>query len=104
MFPTCYDEACRCVLTSPPGLGFVTALAARSDVVVFAGARNPSVAKDLHALVGKYPGKVHVVKLTSCDKAENETAIAEIKAIAGRLDVVIPNAGICGLLLLRCSS
>jgi len=76
------------------GLGLVTALAGRENVVVFAGARNPSTAKDLHALAQKYLGKVHVVKLTSGDKAENEAAIAEIKAIAGRLDVVIANAGI----------
>ncbi|KDQ17644.1 hypothetical protein BOTBODRAFT_105443 [Botryobasidium botryosum FD-172 SS1] len=76
------------------GLGLVTALATRDNVVVFAGARNPSPAKDLHALVDKYPGKVHIVKLTSCDKADNEAAIAEIKTIAGRLDVVVANAGI----------
>jgi len=76
------------------GLGLVTGLATRNSVVIFAGARNPSAAKDLHALVEKYPGKVHIVKLTSCDKVENEAAVAEIKAIAGRLDVIIANAGI----------
>jgi len=76
------------------GLGLVTALASRDDVVVFAGARNPSAAKDLHVLAEKYPGKLHIVKLTSGDKTENEGVIAEIRAIAGRLDVVIANAGI----------
>jgi len=76
------------------GFGLVTALAARDNVVVFAGARNPSAAKDLHALAQKYPGRVHIVKLTSGDKAENEAAIAEVKTTAGRLDVVIANAGI----------
>jgi NADP-dependent 3-hydroxy acid dehydrogenase YdfG len=36
---------------------------------------------------------VHIVKLTSCDKEENEAAINEISSIAARLDVVIANAG-----------
>jgi len=76
------------------GLGLVTALAVRSDVVVFAGARNPDSAKDLKALQTKYPGKVHIVKLTSANRADNEAAVAEIKKVAGKLDVVIANAGI----------
>jgi NAD(P)-dependent dehydrogenase (short-subunit alcohol dehydrogenase family) len=76
-----------------PGLGLVTTLARRENVIIFAGARNPAAAADLQELVQKYPGKVHIVKLTSCDKAENEAAVATIKAIAGRLDVVIANAG-----------
>jgi NAD(P)-dependent dehydrogenase (short-subunit alcohol dehydrogenase family) len=76
-----------------PGLGFVTALARRENVIVFAGARNPGAAVDLQALVQQYPGKVHIVKLTLCDKAENEAAVATIMSIAGRLDVVIASAG-----------
>jgi NAD(P)-dependent dehydrogenase (short-subunit alcohol dehydrogenase family) len=76
-----------------PGLGLVTTLARRDNVMVFAGARNPTAAADLHALVQQYPGKVHIVKLTSCDKDENKAAVATITDIAGRLDVVIANAG-----------
>ncbi|KDQ17668.1 hypothetical protein BOTBODRAFT_143996 [Botryobasidium botryosum FD-172 SS1] len=76
------------------GLGFVTSLATRDNVIVLAGARNPSAATGLHTLVERHPGKVHIVKLTSCNKAENNNAIAEIKPIAGQLDVVIANAGI----------
>ncbi|KIM82342.1 hypothetical protein PILCRDRAFT_820730 [Piloderma croceum F 1598] len=76
------------------GLGLVTTLARRDNVIVFAGARNPTAAADLHALVQQYPGKVHIVKLTSCDKAENKAVVATITDIAGRLDVVIANAGI----------
>jgi len=76
------------------GLGLVTALAHRENAVVFAGARNPLAATDLHALVNEFPGKVHIVKLTSCDKKDNEAAVEEISSIAGRLDVVIANAGI----------
>jgi len=76
------------------GLGFVNALARRDNVIVFAGARNPAAATDLQALAQQYPGKVHIVKLTLCDKAENEAAVASITSIAGRLDVVIASAGI----------
>ncbi|KZO92359.1 NAD(P)-binding protein [Calocera viscosa TUFC12733] len=76
------------------GLGLVTSLAARPNVVVFAGARNPTFASDLNDLETKYPGKVHTVKLTSADEADNLAAVAEIKRVAGKLDVVIANAGI----------
>jgi len=76
------------------GLGLVTALAARSDVIVFAGARNPNSAEDLKALEAKYHGKVHTVKLTSANRTDNDAAIAEIKRVAGKLDVIIANAGI----------
>ncbi|KAF7345163.1 NAD(P)-binding protein [Mycena sanguinolenta] len=51
--------------------------------------KRPSL-KDLRA---KY-SNVYLVKLTSGDKADNEAAIAEIQKTAGRLDVVIANAGI----------
>jgi len=61
--------------------------------MVFAGPRSPTAAADLHTLVQQYPGKVHIVKLTSCDEAENKAAVATITDIAGRLDVVIANAG-----------
>ncbi|KZO92380.1 NAD(P)-binding protein [Calocera viscosa TUFC12733] len=75
------------------GLELVTQLAARENVVVFAGARNPSTATALRALESKSPSKVHVVKLTSADEADNKAAVAKIKQVAGRLDVVIANAG-----------
>ncbi|EIN06093.1 NAD(P)-binding protein [Punctularia strigosozonata HHB-11173 SS5] len=57
------------------GLGIVKVLAAKPDTLVFAGARNPPAATDLHELAAQYPGK--------------------IKRVAGRLDVVVANAGIC---------
>ena len=62
-------------------------------MIVFAGARNPTAAEDLQSLVQQFPGKVHIVKLTSCDKTDNDAAIATIKSVAGRLDVVIACAG-----------
>lgn len=65
--------------------------------MVFAGARNPSAATGLQALVKEFSGKVHIVKLTSCDKEENEAAIKEISSTVGRLDVVIANAGTISL-------
>lgn len=75
------------------GLGIITQLVARDNVIIFAGARNPSTATNLQALVQKHPGKFHVVKVVSSDKAGNEAAVAEVKKIAGRLDVVIANVG-----------
>ncbi|KAJ7166347.1 NAD(P)-binding protein [Mycena crocata] len=74
------------------GYGLVLALAARQNVVVFAGARDPA-AQSLKDLSAKYPN-VHAVRFTSGDKADNEAAIAEIKKTAGQLDVIIANAGI----------
>ncbi|KZT54349.1 NAD(P)-binding protein [Calocera cornea HHB12733] len=81
------------------GLGLVKFLAKRDNVVVFAGARNPSLAKELEEPETLYTGKVHTVELTSCDKEDNLAAVQKIKKTAGRLDVVIANAGIakwCG--------
>ncbi|KAI4294028.1 NAD(P)-binding protein [Schizophyllum commune Loenen D] len=76
------------------GLAIVTALAARPNVVVFAGARDPAHATELNALAKAHPGRVHVLKVVSADKENNKAAIEEIKRVAGRLDVVIANAGI----------
>jgi len=75
------------------GLAIVTQLAARDDVIVFAGARDPSAAKDLHALEIKYPGKFYTMKLVSADRADADAAVAKIKEVAGALNVVIANAG-----------
>ncbi|KAJ6513652.1 NAD(P)-binding protein [Mycena vitilis] len=76
------------------GLGLVTALAARPDTVVYAGARDLTKVPALDELAKKYPGVVHAVKLTSTDETDNKAAVKEIEAQQGRLDVVIANAGI----------
>ncbi|KAL1695212.1 hypothetical protein GGG16DRAFT_45414 [Schizophyllum commune] len=76
------------------GLAIVTALAARPDAVVFAGARDLARADKLHALANAHPGRIYVTKVVSADKENNKAAIEEIKRVAGRLDVVIANAGI----------
>lgn len=69
------------------------ALSCRKDAIVFAGARNPSAATELQNLANQLPDKVHVVKLTSGSKEDNEKAVETIKEVAGRLDVVVANAG-----------
>ncbi|KAF7965425.1 hypothetical protein HWV62_43648, partial [Athelia sp. TMB] len=69
-------------------------LAARPDTIVFAGARNPGGATALAKLVQAHPGNVYIVQLTSGSRADNEAAVEEIQKVAGRLDVVIANAGI----------
>ncbi|KAI5892429.1 NAD(P)-binding protein [Schizophyllum commune H4-8] len=76
------------------GLAIVSTLVARPNVVVFAGARDPSRTGDLNALAKAHPDRVHVIKVVSADKQNNEVAIEEVKQVAGRLDVVIANAGI----------
>ncbi|KAF7980606.1 hypothetical protein HWV62_37380 [Athelia sp. TMB] len=77
------------------GLALVKAIASRSDdSIVFAGARNPAAATALAELVQQFSGRVQILKLTSCDKDDNDAAVKEIEKIAGRLDIVIANAGI----------
>ncbi|EJU05882.1 NADP-binding protein [Dacryopinax primogenitus] len=66
----------------------------RPDVIVFAGTRDLVKATALQTLQSKFPGRVHLVKLTSANKEDNEEGVAKVKEIAGRLDVVIANAGI----------
>ena len=77
-----------------PGLGLAKQIAARPDAIVFAGARNPAQATDLHALAIAHPERVHILNVISADRANNDAAIEEIRRVAGRLDVVIANAGI----------
>jgi NADP-dependent 3-hydroxy acid dehydrogenase YdfG len=55
--------------------------------------RQPGAAAELQALAKAHPGKLHLIKLTSADEADNFAAVEQIKQIAGRLDVVIANAG-----------
>jgi NAD(P)-dependent dehydrogenase (short-subunit alcohol dehydrogenase family) len=76
------------------GLGLVKALVGRDNIIVFAGVRDLSRATELEALAKEFAGKLHIIKLVSADEAGNRAAIEEIKAKAGRLDVVIANAGL----------
>jgi NAD(P)-dependent dehydrogenase (short-subunit alcohol dehydrogenase family) len=61
--------------------------------VVFAGARNPDNATHLHDLAKTHPGKVYTVKLDLGDVTGNQKTIEEVKKKAGKLDVLIANAG-----------
>lgn len=63
------------------------------EVVVFAGARDPSKATDLQALADKSSGRLHIVKLTSASEEDNVAAIKEVEQKAGHVDVLIANAG-----------
>ncbi|KAJ7182349.1 hypothetical protein C8R43DRAFT_1228807 [Mycena crocata] len=78
------------------GIGYqlAAAIAARPDTTVFAGTRNPD-AQALKDLAAQHPN-VHPLKLTSGDVTDNADAITEIERIAGRLDIVIANAGVIG--------
>jgi len=76
------------------GLGIVRHLSERPDTIVFAGARHPDGATELKELVDLKPSVVHIVKLTSGNAEDNAAAVEMIKQVAGRLDVVVANAGI----------
>ena len=77
-----------------PGLTLVTELAKRRDTIVFAGAREPTSATELNKLASAHPGKIHIVPLVSADKVNNLAAVQTIRETAGKLDVVIANAGV----------
>jgi NAD(P)-dependent dehydrogenase (short-subunit alcohol dehydrogenase family) len=85
---------CAFVNRRPPGLALVQHLVVRENVVVFAGVRDPVSANALNELVSQHKSKIHVIKLLSADEENNRAAAEEIKRVAGRLDVVIANAGI----------
>lgn len=74
-------------------MALVAELAKRSDVVIFAGARDPSKATELNALAAKHAGKIHVVKFVAADAESNKALAKEIEQKYGRLDVVISSAG-----------
>ncbi|KAJ7736146.1 hypothetical protein B0H16DRAFT_1664851 [Mycena metata] len=74
------------------GYGLAALIAARPNTIVFAGARDPT-AQSLKGLVARH-SNVRPVKFTAGDQADNKAAIAEIEKTAGRLDVLIANAGI----------
>ncbi|KAJ3154849.1 hypothetical protein HDU86_004550 [Geranomyces michiganensis] len=76
------------------GLGFASTLAARSNTVVFATARDPSSATDLAALAKKH-SNVHILKLETTSETDAAAAAAEISRLGySHLDVVIVNAGV----------
>jgi norsolorinic acid ketoreductase len=75
------------------GLGIVTDLVKRDNVLVFAGARDPEAATELKQLQTIHKN-LHIVKLSSTSEEDAKTAAEQIERTAGKLDVVIANAGI----------
>ncbi|KAF9474780.1 NAD(P)-binding protein [Pholiota conissans] len=80
------------------GLALVDAIVSKYPTsFVYAGVRDPSLAKStaqLDGLIAKYPGRVEVVKCVSADKEDNDALAKQIGQRWGRIDVVIANAGI----------
>ena len=62
------------------------------DAVIFAGARDPSSAKELKELASENPN-VHLIKVIADDEESNKQAVEKIKKVTDRLDVVVANAG-----------
>ncbi|GAA6040915.1 hypothetical protein JCM8097_003185 [Rhodosporidiobolus ruineniae] len=77
------------------GIGFeiTSQISSRPDVLVFAGARDPSKAEALHALAKK-TGNIEIVKLASANEEDAAAVAKVIEEKAGKVDVVLANAGI----------
>lgn len=77
------------------GFGLVEALAARDNVLVFAGARDPARADRLNALAERHAAdkKVVVVKLDVTSERDAQDAAETVKRLSPKVDVLIANAG-----------
>ncbi len=80
------------------GLEFVRQLLARGDRVV-ATCRHPGKASALNQLTGEHPGRLHVLPLDVTDPKGHTELARELdllgdEAKAGRLDLLINNAGV----------
>jgi len=75
------------------GFGLAEYLAGRPDTLIFATARDPSNADKLQQLAQQH-SNVRVVKLSVNSDADHVAAAKLVEAEAGRVDVVIANAGI----------
>ncbi|GAA5883214.1 hypothetical protein JCM3774_001934 [Rhodotorula dairenensis] len=77
------------------GYGLVEALADRDNVLIFAGARDPTKADKLNALAERQTGgKVVVVKLDVTSEEDAKNSAETVKQISSKVDVLIANAGI----------
>ena len=75
------------------GYGLTERLAARPNTLVYAGARDPSTADKLQQLA-KQHNNVRVVKLSVTSDEDHVSAAKQVEAEAGRVDVLLANAGI----------
>ena len=82
------------------GFGRLIALTlARKQFTVFAtmrdlGGRNAAPARELQALVQRESLSLHVVELDVTDDSSANRCVAEVVAKAGRIDVLVNNAGV----------
>lgn len=75
------------------GYGLTERLAARPNTLVYAGARDTSKADKLQQLA-KQHSNIRVVKLSVDSEDDHAAAAKRVEAEAGRVDVVLANAGI----------
>jgi norsolorinic acid ketoreductase len=75
------------------GLALVKALSAKlPHATIFAGARDPASADALNTFA-KENTRLRVVKLIAHDEGSVKDAVAEVRKVTDRLDIVIANAG-----------
>ena len=77
------------------GIGRATALhLARKGHAVYAAARNPERAGDLLAIVQREALSLRIVQIDVCDEASVRCGVDDVMRSAGRIDVLVNNAGI----------
>ena len=79
------------------GIGLATAAHfARQGHEVWAGVRNPATATDLHEAIDRERLPIRLVTLDVDDAASVQRGVGEVHDQAGRIDVLVNNAGIGG--------
>lgn len=77
------------------GIGMATAVSlARAGHTVYAGMRNPQPEGELHAAATQQNLPIHVIKHDVDADSSTRDAIGQVLADAGRIDVLVNNAGI----------
>ena len=74
------------------GYGITERLAARPNVLIYAAARDPSRADKLQQLTARF-STVRIVRLSVESDADHAAAVEQVEAEAGRVDIVLANAG-----------